>query len=105
MHLCVILKTNTCRVLPRNFEGLVAFSGIVKLGSTVETRYNAVLGKKREYYLKSDFSPSLVLPDDLVRKFTRPCPFCTRNYKQTNGFFGPCFYYVPDAENVRPLKP
>ena len=30
----------------------------------------------------------LVLPDDHVRKFTRPCLFCTRKYERTSGFFG-----------------
>ena len=31
---------------------------------------------------------SLVLSDDRVKKFTRPCPFCTRQYDQTSEFFG-----------------
>ena len=31
---------------------------------------------------------SLVLPDDRVRKITRPCPFCTHKYERTSGCFG-----------------
>ena len=37
--------------------------------------------------MKSDLL-SLVLPDNRVRKITRPCPFCTRKYERTSGFFG-----------------
>ena len=45
------------------------------------------ISKKIEYFVKSYFWLSLVLPDDCVRKITRPCPFCTRKYERTSGFF------------------
>ena len=46
---------------------------------------------------------SLVLPDDRVRKITRPCPFCTCKYELTRGFFGLCSptqFFLPSERHT-----
>ena len=43
---------------------------------------------------------SLVLPDDCVRKITRPCPSRILKYEWTDGFFGSCYNIYIVTEDI-----
>ena len=72
----------------------------LKFGSLLGILYDQYIeiGRKpsQEYRNMKSESLSIVLPDDRVEKITRPCPFCTRKYEQTSGFFGLCIREVND---------